>query len=55
MSEFIKAKIRTVPNWPKEGIMFRDITTLLNDGEGWVATVDEFVRRYKDVKIDKIA
>ena len=27
--EHIKSKIRTVPNWPKEGIMFRDITTLL--------------------------
>lgn len=51
----IKSKIRTVPHYPKQGIQFRDITTLLKDPEGFRATVDELVRRYKDVKIDKIA
>jgi adenine phosphoribosyltransferase len=29
--EYLKSTIRTVPNWPKDGIMFRDITTLLKD------------------------
>ena len=51
----IKSRIRTVPNYPKPNIMFRDITTLLKDPIGLRATVDELVRRYKDVKIDKIA
>jgi adenine phosphoribosyltransferase len=51
----IKSRIRTVPHYPKQGIMFRDITTLLKDPVGLRATVEELVRRYKDVKIDKIA
>ena len=51
----IKSKIRTVPHYPKQGIQFRDITTLLKDPAGFRATVDELVSRYKDVKIDKIA
>lgn len=51
----IKSKIRTAPHYPKQGIQFRDITTLLKDPEDFRATVDELVRRYKDVKIDKIA
>jgi adenine phosphoribosyltransferase len=51
----IKSRIRTVPNYPKPNIMFRDITTLLKDPVGLRATVDELMRRYKDVKIDKVA
>lgn len=51
----IKKLIRTVPHYPKPGIMFRDITTLLKDPIGMRMMVDELVRRYKDVKIDKIA
>jgi adenine phosphoribosyltransferase len=51
----IKSKIRTVPHYPKTGIQFRDITTLLKDPRGFRVTVDELVLRYKDTKIDKIA
>lgn len=51
----IKDKIRTVPNFPKEGIMFRDITTLLADPQGLKDTVDAFVERYKDAGIDVVA
>ncbi len=51
----IKSRIRTVPHYPKQGIMFRDITTLLKDPAGFRATVDELAARYRDVKIDKIA
>ncbi|HUW00450.1 MAG TPA: adenine phosphoribosyltransferase [Gallionella sp.] len=51
----IKSRIRTVPHYPKQGIMFRDITTLLKDPVGLRVTVDELVRRYRDVKIDKVA
>jgi adenine phosphoribosyltransferase len=51
----IKSKIRTVPHYPKHGIQFRDITTLLKDPAGFRTTVDDLVHRYKNVKIDKIA
>lgn len=51
----IKSKIRTISHYPKHGIQFRDITTLLKDPKGFRATVDELVRRYQDMKIDKIA
>ncbi|MDH4285417.1 MAG: adenine phosphoribosyltransferase [Gallionellaceae bacterium] len=51
----IKSKVRTVPHYPKQGIMFRDITTVLKDPVGLRATVDELARRYKDERIDKIA
>jgi adenine phosphoribosyltransferase len=51
----IKSRIRTVPHYPKQGIQFRDITTLLKDPVGFKVTIDELLRRYKDEKIDKIA
>ncbi len=51
----IKSKIRTVPHYPKQGIQFRDITTLLKDPAGFRATIDELAQHYKDVKLDKIA
>ncbi|MBT4541098.1 adenine phosphoribosyltransferase [Candidatus Woesearchaeota archaeon] len=50
----IKSKIRTVPNFPKEGIMFRDITTLLKDPIGMQLVMDDLVKRYRGKKIDKI-
>ncbi|OHC64704.1 MAG: adenine phosphoribosyltransferase [Rhodocyclales bacterium GWA2_65_19] len=51
----IKSRIRTVPHYPHEGIMFRDITTLLKDPVGLRATIQEIANRYKDMKIDKVA
>src|SRR4030065_1760190 len=51
----IKSRIRTIPHYPHQGIMFRDITTLLKDPIGLRATIQEIVSRYKDVKIDKVA
>ncbi len=53
--EFIKSKIRTVPNFPKPGIMFRDITTLFNDVEGMNKVVEILHKRYKDKGIEIIA
>ncbi len=50
----IKEKIRTVPNWPIEGVMFRDITTLIQDPEGLKESCDALYDRYKDMKIDKV-
>jgi adenine phosphoribosyltransferase len=53
--ETIKAKIRTIPDFPKEGIQFRDITTLLKDAQGFRQTVDAFVNRYQTMSIDMVA
>ena len=50
----IKSHIRTIKNYPIKGVMFRDITTLLNNSGEFRAAIDEFVNRYKDIKIDKI-
>ncbi len=55
MTEEIKSKIRTIPNWPKQGIMFRDITTLLKDAKGMRKVVDLLVHRYSGENFDKIA
>jgi adenine phosphoribosyltransferase len=51
----IKSRIRTVPHYPKQGVMFRDITTLLKDPIGFRVTINELVGRYEHGKIDKIA
>ncbi|MFA5108775.1 MAG: adenine phosphoribosyltransferase [Candidatus Micrarchaeia archaeon] len=51
----IKSKIRTIPNWPKKGVMYRDITTLLKDKEGLGITIDFLVKRHKGKKIDVVA
>ncbi len=51
----IKEKIREIPDFPKEGILFRDITTLLKDPEAFSYVADELVKRYKDKDIDMIA
>jgi len=53
--DHIKEKIRTIPDFPKKGIMFRDITTLLQDGQGLKDVVAEFSKRYKDAKVDVVA
>jgi len=51
----IKSRIRTIPHYPKQGIMFRDITTLLKDPVGLRLTIDEIVKRYKRHKVSKVA
>ncbi len=51
----IKSRIRTIPDYPHEGIMFRDITTLLQDAQGFRKTVDELVQAHAGVRIDKVA
>jgi len=47
--------IRTIPDYPKKGIMFRDITTLLGNARAFRRAVDEMVQPYAGVKIDKVA
>ena len=51
----IKSRIRTVPHYPKQGVMFRDITTLLKDPVGFRVTINELANRYANVKIDRVA
>ena len=46
MIDKIKSKIRTIPNFPKEGIQFRDVTTLFQDDEGLKLVVDILAERY---------
>ena len=53
--EQIKSKIRSVPDFPKKGILFRDITTALQDAKTLKLTVDELYNNFKDIKIDYIA
>ena len=52
----IKSKIRTIPDYPKKGIMFRDITTLIKDPVGFRLVIDNMAQRYikGDIKFDII-
>ena len=49
LSEKIKKAIRDIPDYPKKGIIFKDITTLLNDGELFSEVIDYFAKKYKNV------
>jgi len=51
----IKSLIRTIPHYPKQGVMFRDITTLLKSAAGFRSTIDELAARYRGRRIDKVA
>lgn len=50
----IKSLIRSIPHYPKPNIMFRDITSLIKDPIGFRVTINELVRRYADMEIDKV-
>lgn len=50
----LKSLIRSIPDFPKDGIMFRDITTLLKDAEGLSAALDELYEISKDKGITKV-
>jgi adenine phosphoribosyltransferase len=49
------SSIRTIPDYPKPGIMFRDITTLLQDARAFRRAVDELVQPWAGTKVDKVA
>ncbi|OIO08073.1 adenine phosphoribosyltransferase [Candidatus Falkowbacteria bacterium CG_4_9_14_3_um_filter_36_9] len=51
---YINQKIRKIPNFPKEGILFYDITTLFEDARAFRKIIDEICQKYKNKKIDKI-
>jgi adenine phosphoribosyltransferase len=50
----IKSYIRTIPDYPKEGIMFRDITSLLQNALGLKLAINQLTERYKNFQIDKV-
>jgi adenine phosphoribosyltransferase len=51
----LKKYIRSIPDYPKKGILFRDITTLIKDEGAFSETINQIVERSKKVKFDKIA
>ena len=51
----LKDHIRSIKDYPKKGILFRDITTLIKNSDAFNFTIDEIVKRSKNFKIDKIA
>lgn len=51
----LKDTIRTIPDYPKPGIMFRDVTTLMGSPRAFRQAVDELVQPYAGSKIDKVA
>ena len=51
----LKEYIRSIPDYPKKGILFRDITTLIKDADAFKETINQIVDRSKNFKIDKIA
>jgi len=50
----LKKLIRSVPDFPKKGILFCDITTLIKDGKAFNYVIDSICEHYKDKKIDKV-
>ena len=55
VEERLKSSIRDVPDWPKEGIIFKDITTLLRDPEAFQLAVNALADRYCDRGINYVA
>ena len=51
----LKDFIRSIPDYPKKGILFRDITTLIKDEKAFTETIDQIVEKSKKFKVDKIA
>jgi adenine phosphoribosyltransferase len=51
----LKDTIRTIPDYPRKGIMFRDITTLLADARAFRRAIDELVQPYAGSKVSKVA
>jgi len=50
----IRAKIRDIKDFPTEGILFKDITTLLKDGPAWAAVIDYLAARYHTARVDVV-
>ena len=55
LEQTLKNSLRTIPDYPKPGIMFRDITTLFGDARAFRRAVDELVHPYAGMRTDKVA
>jgi len=55
VSRYLRDRIRTVPNWPQPGVMFRDITPLLQDPKSLRVLVDVFIHRYMGQGLNLVA
>src|SRR5262245_50720482 len=53
--EFLRQSIRSIADYPKPGIQFRDITTLLRDHRAFEITIEALIAPWRDVGIDKVA
>ena len=53
--DFLRQSIRTIADYPKPGIQFRDITTLLRDARAFELTVDALIEPWRDQQVDKVA
>ncbi|MFV0576979.1 MAG: adenine phosphoribosyltransferase [Vibrio sp.] len=51
---FIQASIKTIPDYPKKGILFRDVTSLMEDPKAYQATIQLMVDKYKDMGFTKV-
>ena len=51
----LKEYIRSIPDYPKKGILFRDITTLIKNEKAFSETINQIIEKVKDIKFDKIA
>ena len=51
----LKEHIRSIPDYPKKGILFRDITTLIKNEKAFSESINQIIERVKDIKFDKIA
>jgi len=55
IEEMLRAKIRNIPDYPKKGILFRDITPVLKDGYAFSACISELAKHFANEKIDYVA
>lgn len=55
MTMFLKDKIRNIPDFPKPGIVFRDITTLISDPDAFKYCINKLVKHYRDKQVTKVA
>ena len=51
---YLKSQIRTVPDWPKQGVMFRDVSTIFENPKAWRGVVDSFIHRYMELDFSHI-
>jgi adenine phosphoribosyltransferase len=54
LTQELKMKIRDIPDWPKKGIVFRDITTLLKDGKAFKQAIAKMAEHFKNKNIDLV-